>query len=207
MLFWGSLLFFVFHSYYSNKQERFILPFIPIFLLLGIIGLREYAASHTGRPWLKTTAKFILVWFLVLNTAGLAILSFTYTKRSRVESMIYLRKKGDVSNIIIEGEGSLQRLPTFYLGKHLDYYELPGTGEKAVSQLEKEIKNSGKPAPNYVIMQGNQHFDQRLDRLQTLFPLTMDTVITTSFVDNLAYRLNPKHNRNENWYIYRIGRE
>ena len=207
MLFWGSLLFFAFHSYYSNKQERFILPFVPFFIMLGIIGWRDYFSSHTIQPWLKKTTNLILFWFFVLNMAGLLLLTFTYTKRSRVESMIYLRKKGDVSNIIIEGEGTLQRPPTFYLGKHLDYYELPGTGEKAVSQLTNEIKNSGKPAPNYVIMQGNQHFDQRLFRLQTLFNLTMDTVITTSFVDNLAYRLNPKHNRNENWYIYRIGRE
>ena len=203
MLFWGSLLFFVFHSYYSNKQERFILPFIPLFLLVGIIGFLELYDAHKTKPWFRHTTKFILLWFLVLNTAGLAILCFTYTKRSRVESMIYLRKKGDVSNIIIEGEGSLQRPPTFYLDKHLDYFELPA--ERSINELENEIKNSGKASPNYVILQGNQHFEQRLNRLKTIFPdLTRDTVITTSFVDNLAYKLNPKHNRNENWYIYRI---
>jgi hypothetical protein len=203
MFFIASLLFFAFHSYYSNKQERFILPFIPYFLFLGIIGFREYYNKHALRPWLKRALKFILAWFLVLNTAGLLVLTFTYSKRSRVESMIWLRKKGDVSNIIMEGEVSLQRPPSFYLDKHLENYVLPVDGD--IAQLENEIKTSGKPPPNYVIMAGNQNFDQRLARLKTLFPdLTRDTIITTSFVDNLAHWLNPKHNQNENWYIFRV---
>jgi hypothetical protein len=204
MLFLASLLFFAFHSYYSNKQERFILPFIPFFILLGVIGFREYYNNHRTKLWLVKLTKFIIIWFLVFNTIGLFVLSFTYSKRSRVESMIYLRKKGDVSNIIMEGEVSLQRPPTFYLDKHLENYVLPAGGD--LVQLEKEIKTSGKPAPNYVIMAGNQDFDLRVARLKTLFPgLKEETVITTSFVDNLAHWLNPKHNQNENWYIYSIN--
>jgi hypothetical protein len=203
MFFISSLLFFIFHSYYSNKQERFILPFIPFFLLLGIIGFVEYYKSNAAKPWLRKTTKLVIAWFFVLNTAGLLILTFTYSKRSRVEGMIWLRKKGDVSNIIMEGNVSLQRPPTFYLGKHLDNYVLPP--EKDIHELENEIRTSGKPAPNYVIVAGNHDLDQRLSRLKTLFPnLTRETVIKTSFVDNLAYWLNPKHNQNENWYIYRV---
>lgn len=203
MFFIASLLFFAFHSYYSNKQERFILPFIPYFILLGIIGFREYYGKHSQVRWLTRATKAILVWFLLFNTVGLVVLTFTYSKRSRIEGMIYLRKKGDVTNLIMEGDVSLQRPPLFYLGKHLDTYVLPVDG--TIEQLQTDIQTSGKPKPNYVIMAGNQHFDQRLTRLKTLFPgLKQETVVTTSFVDNLAHWLNPKHNQNEDWYIYRI---
>jgi hypothetical protein len=203
MFFIASLLFFAFHSYYSNKQERFILPFIPFFILLGIIGFQEYYNKNLTASWLKKTVKFILIWFLVLNTLGLIVLTFSYSKRSRVEGMIYLRKKGDVKNIIMEGDISLQRPPFFYLGKHLENYVLPEGG--TIEQLKIEMDTSRKPAPNYVIMAGNQNFDQRLTKLKTLFPnLKRETIIKTGFVDNLAHWLNPKNNQNENWYIYRV---
>ena len=199
----ATLLFFAFHSYYSNKQERFILPFIPFFIMLGIIGFQQYYEKNAGRLWLKKLTTFILAWFLVLNTAGLLVLTFTYSKRSRIESMIYLRKKGDVSNIIMEGDISAQRPPLFYLGKHLNTYTLPPDG--SIEQLQTDIKTSGSPAPNYVIMAGSHNFDKRLTHLKTLFPsLSAETVVTPGFVDNLAHWLNPKHNQNENWYIYKI---
>lgn len=54
-------------------------------------------------------------------------------------------------------------------------------------------------------MAGNQQLDERVNRLKTIFPsLTAVTSIQTSFVDNLAHWLNPKHNQNEDWYIYKI---
>ncbi len=203
MFFIASLIFFAFHSYYSNKQERFILPFIPFFLLLGIAGVMEYYKKNLSPPWLRRTIKFIVVWFVILNAAGLLVITFTYSKRSRIEAMIYLRKKGDVTNIIMEGDISLQRPPLFYLGKHLDFFFFPGN--KSDEQIQAEIKTSGKPVPNYVIMAGNEAFDQRFDRLKKLFPgLKKETIVTTSFVDNLAHWLNPKNNQNENWYIYRL---
>ncbi len=109
MFFIATLLFFAFHSYYSNKQERFILPFIPYFIMLGLIGFHEYYHKHLTASWLVKTTRIIFIWFLVFNTIGLAVLTFTYSKRSRIEGMIYLRKKGDVSNILMEGDVSLQR--------------------------------------------------------------------------------------------------
>ncbi|MBC7948142.1 MAG: hypothetical protein H7Y42_09710 [Chitinophagaceae bacterium] len=204
MLMIASLLFFIFHSAYSNKQERFILPFIPFFLLLGIIGFYEHYARNQHKRWLRRTTRIVIAWFLVLNTVGLLILTFTYSKRSRIEAMIYLRKKADVTNIVMEGEVSLQRPPTFYLGKHLENFVMPPEGN--IDTLENEIRTSGKPVPNYVIMAGSHDFDLRLARLKSLFPnLKEEIIITTSFVDNLAHWLNPKHNQNENWHIYSIN--
>ena len=203
IFFVASLLFFVFHSYYSNKQERFILPFIPFFILLGIIGFREYYVKHINVACLTKTTKFILIWFLIFNTIGLLVLTFSYPKRSRIEAMIYLRKKRDVTNIIMEGDASALRPPLFYLSKNMDVYLFPA-GE-TIDQLQTEIKTSGNTAPNYMIMAGKQNFDQRLTNIKKLFPdLKQETSIPAGFVDGLAYWLNPKNNPNEDWYIYKL---
>jgi hypothetical protein len=204
MLVIASLLFFAFHSYYSNKQERFILPFIPYFLLLGIIGVQNFYKVNTHKKWFRHFIRISLIWLLFFNTAGLLILTFTYSKRSRIESMIYLRKKGDVTNLIMEGEVSLQRPPTFYLGKHLENFVLPPDGD--LKTLMDQILMSSRPGPNYIIMAGDQQMEERISRIKNMFPgLVKDTVITTSFVDNLAHWLNPKHNQNENWHIYKLS--
>ena len=50
ILFWGSMLFFAFHCYYPNKQERFILPFLPFFIILGIIGFRDIYEQYSTKP-------------------------------------------------------------------------------------------------------------------------------------------------------------
>ena len=42
LVFIPTVLFLIFHSYFPNKQERFILPILHFFLILGIIGWEEY---------------------------------------------------------------------------------------------------------------------------------------------------------------------
>ncbi|HEX7904513.1 MAG TPA: glycosyltransferase family 39 protein [Chitinophagaceae bacterium] len=203
MFFFGSLLFFAFHSYYSNKQERFILPFLPYFLMLGIIGFRDYYHYNLNKKWLRKTTRFITGWFIIFNAVALCVLSVTYTKRSRVEAMAYLRKKGDMTNIIMESENGSPRPPLFYLGKQINFYELRMSDSLPVAN--NYIPSSVNPSPNYIIMSGDNQLEKRLTRLKILYPtLRFETNATPSLIDNFAYRLNPKHNENETWHIYRI---
>jgi Alg9-like mannosyltransferase family len=203
MLFWASLLMFVFHSYYANKQERFILPFMPIFITLGVIGFQDFYEQYQLVPKKSLWVKIIFKFIIVLNLIAVCLLSVTYSKRSRVEAMSYLYKKGDVSNIILEGAGSPPPPPLYYLGKHLNIFEIDA--KRPIEDLAKEIAEGKKTTPNYIIMVGDENFETRLKRLQTLYPkLQHETDLTPSFVDNIAYRLNPSHNQNEVWRVYQI---
>ena len=203
VVFWSSLLFFAFHSYFPNKQERFILPFMPYILLLGVIGFQDFYEKNEWKPWVRKATKVLLVWLLVLNTVALFVLTFTYSKRARVEAMRYLREKGDVTNLIMDGDGPAPPPPLFYLQKFVDYYEL--NSEKNAENLKKEMAAGTKPQPNYVIMAGDDNADERLKQLKTLFPTLRHKVdIEPGLVDNIAFKLNPKHNQNEVWRIYKI---
>ena len=205
MLFYASLLFFVFHSYYANKQERFILPFLPLFIVLGIIGFRDIYEQYSSKNWLRGFTKFAIVWFVILNTVLLFTLSVTYTKRSRVESMNYLREKGDVSNFLIQNYESSQPEAPFYLQKHYDYFTVD-TLEKMIA-LPTELNSNKRIKPNYIILVGNTDLEKRLRDAKKVFPTMQHEVdIEPSFVDNIAYLMNPSHNHNETFYIYKVGK-
>ena len=146
---------------------------------------------------------FIGLWFVVINIIGLVTLSFSYSKKARVESMLFLRDKGDVSNIIMEAVSESPRPPLFYLGKQINFYSL--STNDSLPKLTLYIPGGPYPTPNYVIMSGNKNLEERVKRLKKLYPsLTFEKSEEPGFVDNIAYRLNPKHNDNETWYIYKI---
>jgi hypothetical protein len=203
MLFLASLFFFAFHSYYANKQERFILPFLPYFIMLGVVGFSDLYAEYQSKKWLKGFTSFSMVWFMILNTILLCLLSVTYTKRSRVESMNYLREKGDLTNLVIQNYESPQPEAPFYLQKRFDFYTVD-THEK-MADLPNQLKAGAKAKPNYVILVGNSDLQKRLAEMKTVFPTMEHEIdIEPSFVDNLAYLMNPSHNHNETFYIYKI---
>jgi hypothetical protein len=203
MLFYALLLFFAFHSYYPNKQERFILPFLPLFIILGVIGFRDIYEQYSSKSWLRGFTKFAVVWFLVLNTILVFLLSVTYTKRSRVESMNYLRKKGDLQNLLIQNYEAAQLEAPFYLQKHYDYF-VADTREK-MATLPQEWILGKKIKPNYIILVGNTDLEKRIVEVKKVFPTMQHEVdIEPSFVDNIAYLMNPSHNHNETFYIFKI---
>lgn len=198
----GSLLFFAFHSYYSNKQERFILPFLPFFILLGVAGYYEYYKLNKDK-FLVSLTRFAALWFIIINTIGLFVLSFSSSKKSRVESMVWLRKNGEVSNLLMEGIGEIARPPLFYLGKQVNFYSFSDTD--SIPSLTLYIPGGPHPEPNYLIMSDDFKLNERLERVKKFYPsVTFVKEFKPGFVDNIAYWLNPKHNQNETWLVYKL---
>jgi hypothetical protein len=217
LLFVPVMLFLAFHSYFPNKQERFILPAIPFLLLLGTAGFARIQAENQEKRLLTWTSNFLATWFLFFNTVGLAVMTFTFTKRSRVETISFLRQREDVSNVIFEGENEIPFPPLFYLGKRLvvpykfylgdrqPVYEI--LASQTADDLMKEINSGQRPAPNYIVFTGSHNLEARVERLQKSFPhLRRLVAVEPGFVDNVAFYLNPEHNVNETWYVFAIER-
>ncbi len=119
MLFLPSFLFLAFHIYFPNKQERFIFPVIPFMVVLGCIGWYDFLKHSSFRQNRKKLLQYSWIFFWVLNTIPLLVVTVTYSKRSRVESMIYLSKKNDFKRLIVEDSNHevFTMPPFFYLGK------------------------------------------------------------------------------------------
>lgn len=207
IIFLPAFIFFAFHSYFPNKQERFIFPAIPFIIILGYIGWNEY--SQQAKFWLNK-AKFISgswKFFWGINTLLLLIFTGAYSKKSRVEAMTYLNEQADFQNMIIESSHKSDFLmpPLYYLDNWQPYYHTTNQEPAELlrdnlSQLPKEKK------PNYVVFMDDVDRDERIKRFTTGYgkEIVLQAEIAPSHIDALLHWLNPAGNDNQTAYIYKI---
>ena len=207
LLFWPVLAFFILHSLFPNKQERFILPILPFVVMLSVIGWEEFSArSRRFAPSTKLV-QGLWMWFWVVNTLLLVLATITYSKKSRVETLSYLSHKPDLRAILIETtDAAPPMMPLFYLGKkQVPVYCFTPT--VPLDSLKSQIAASGGALPNRVVFLTKNNLENRIKRLEPLLPgLTYEATITPSIADQLLYFLNPKHNVNQTSLIYKVGK-
>lgn len=198
-----SLVFFIFHSWFPNKQERFILPFIPFFIIAGSVG---WTLLNEGK--LRTKAE-LYSWrfFWVLNLAGLMVLSTTYSKRSMTEAMYYLYKQTDFNNFIMEvsHRDAQQWPPQFYSGKWNQAYCI--YRDYSIEDFAAFTKRVGlKEYPHYILFFQEDNIWNRIAHVKRVTGKKLEYVYKAepSWFDALLHRLNPR-NKNEPVYIFRVN--
>jgi hypothetical protein len=208
---WPMWAFLVFHIIYPNRQERFIFPALPLFLILGTIGwnttMRESSFWIKQIKWVR--ALWILFW--TINTIGLIVLSTTFSKKARVQSMEYLYNRGDCKNYVLEythQEGGAM-LPQHYssVWTKFYYWNDKTNVEKVIADFDKTEGSFGsrkmkKPKPNYYLFYDGVNLEERIRRVQDCgVQLAYLTTIESGWFDALLHRLNPK-NTLERIHIY-----
>ncbi|MCB0793148.1 MAG: glycosyltransferase family 39 protein [Flavobacteriales bacterium] len=198
------ILFLAVHSYFPNKQERFLLPIVPLAFVLGYCAWEEWRMQSTfwrNRPQLW---KGCMVFVHTLNVLLLLVLTFSYSKRSRVEAMWALRQEGPVSGMIVEDsvEGDPPMMPLYYLGQwHLANIPYDGRRPTDLESLVRGLPD--RHFPNTVVFIGPENMDQRIQAMERLVgPLQLVTKAEPGFVDRVVHWLNPV-NRNETIGLYR----
>jgi hypothetical protein len=206
ILFLPSFFFLVFHSYFPNKQERFILPIVPFIIISGYIGWDDFISRSKfwiHRPKLN---KSLWIFFWCINLIPLLVVSVAYSKRNRVEAMVYLAKKGDVNHIAIEDSNRDDILipPRFYLQQWTETF--PITNKNASTfYADTYSKTPPSERPNYIVFMQPDHLEERVQNLKKDIPtLTYETTIEPSFIDWLLNKMNPR-NKNQTSYIYKIN--
>ncbi len=231
-LFWGGLIFFVAHSLFPNKQERFILPLLPLIMILGVVGWQQFV--RTSGFWQRRRKLLAWCWgfFWVLNIVAAVGMAFTYTKKSRVAPLVYLSEKTGMDGVVLEfGNHSVKKPPLFYLGHMSAVHEkyitdddrvwqpylqgqkpLPSdfvmaytlNRDKTPDELLAQIASSPYK-PDYVVVVGTDDLPERMDRLHSLFPrLKLEHTITPSLYDRLLHLLNPRVHKDERVQIYAV---
>jgi len=203
VLFWPVLIFLAFHSIFPNKQERFILPAIPLFIMIGCIGWREFVRNSLF--WQKHIRlhKGLWNWFWVVNIVLLLVVSTAYSKRARVEVMNYFFSVKDVSAILVEtSDASAPALPVFYMNKKVPiYYMTRYDKPDSIRTLFTD-----KTEPNYLVMLNVKRMDERHTRIHEIFPdIHKVKDISPGFIDQLLVFMNPRHNVNQTCSIYKIN--
>ena len=204
VLFIPILIFFVFHSIYPNKQERFITTVVPFIMIAGVIGWKEIAEGIFNPSFMRKWIKISWIIFWVLNFILLVPVSGMYSKKARVESMVYLSKYPSMDYFVIEDSNKdvLRFPPQFYLKKWLPYNAFM---KKDNIEGFKKVRNwrDNSKQPDFVLFYQPDNLQARVDQMKTLFPyLVPETVIEPGLMDRLLHWLNPI-NDNQKIFIYR----
>jgi len=204
LLFLPSFLFLVFHSFFPNKQERFILPILPFIIMLGTIGANELKERKGWFVKFRKPVIFCRYFFSGLNLILLIVVSFTYSKRNRVEGMTYLKGKKDLKYLLVDCtyDGESICSPRFYLHQWPVEYML--TDKTKLDSLCRNLKAAPEAAqPGYIIFYESGDFCQRKAAMSRYFNLKYETTIYPGFVDRFMCYINPV-NDNAVTYIYKI---
>lgn len=183
------------------------MPFIPFFIIVGVAGWDQF--KRQSGFWLKNKKLYrsCLIFFWSLNGLFLILVSPQYTKKSRVESMYYLRSLTDVKGFIMESSNNkgVEMPPRYYYGR----WEIPSVSISKTTSLN-DVKNAvdlmpeGKP--NYIFFCEDENKDTRMNNITTTLNCRLSKVkdFEPSLLDNVFYILNPLHNINQRIELYRI---
>ena len=204
-VFLPAFLFLLFHLYFPNRQERFILPVLPLIIIAGILGWNDF--FEKSKFWRKRTNLYNTFWisFWAINIILLIPLSLTYTKRSYVEAMNYLRDKNHQYTVVDDMNNDISSImPRFYLKdwKPL-YYSSKSESYTKLIALKENLQSQGLPLPKYYLFLESENIQSRVDSISIIFPnLVKDTLIEPGFIDKVMHYLN-KRNKNQTIIIYK----
>ncbi len=203
MLFVPTMLFFVFHSYFPNKQERFILPILPFIIILGMTGwnmIREHYPFWERR---KKLVRGSWIFFWVINIFLLALFTTMYSKKARVESMTYLSRYQGINTIVTEDifHAHTTMLPYFYMGQWPEILKV--SNEQSLADMMSYLKNHPDHMPSFVLFFDNKDIEKRVNEMEKIVPgLVFEKDIEPGWLDRVLYWLNPV-NQNQKIVIYR----
>ncbi|HEX2617092.1 MAG TPA: hypothetical protein VHL57_06080, partial [Flavobacteriales bacterium] len=198
------LTFLFFHSIFPNKQERFILPMVPLFFVLGYTSWEAWRAGSTW--WMKRARLWrgVLVWTWCVNVLLLVPLCFSYSKRERVMAMVKLRAV-HIHTLLVEDtiEQDPPMAPLFYLGQwgftQGGYTDLMLKPESLVPP-----RTAGDGAV-VVLFIGQEKLAERLANMErALGPMQLVGCAEPGLLDRTVHWLNPV-NRNAVITIFRTG--
>ncbi len=196
IIFIPTLIFFAFHSYFPNKQERFIFPVLPMFLILGSIGVDNLLNGVLNSKIWHNIYKYSLYFFVIVNIILLPFTTTVYSKKARVEAMLFLKDKKHNQYFIHDAtnKNGGKMLPRFYLNRwdiHNDYIATS-------KEYYKCINFKGK----YVLFFGNDNLSTRIDSVEKYIgEIKPEYKAAPSFVDYVLNKMN-RHNANDTIFIY-----
>ena len=202
----GVALFFIFHSIFPNKQERFIFTIIPHLLIFGYLGWHQFLQRSPRWQSYRLFRRGSWVFFWIINIIMLFFYSTYYNKRARVEGLQYLADQGDARALLMVDlhRDNTKPIPFFYLEKEVPVYEL-AKGDDVQMMRDSLYHLPADSFPNYVIIMQRQGRDisDTPPQLSPLFAkLTYLETIPMGIVDEVRNRINRSISLDD-WVIYR----
>lgn len=187
-----TLTFLVALSVIANRQERFIVPVLPLVLVLAALGFEEVGRWFAARGW-KSAYRALWIWFWVVNIPLTVGLAFEYGKRDRVAPLVYVEARHDATGVVVAQYTTPFFVPSFYLGwPRPPLYVLED--RRRLAQDATAIR-AAAPPPNYLILYSDSLAADEALLAQSLgVRLRREAVVLPSVGDELAHLVNPRRN-------------
>ena len=204
IIFLPVALFFIAHSSFPNKQERFLFPILPFIIITGIIGWNEFQERSAFWKRHNGLTKTFWIIFWVLNLSVLPVVSMVYSKKSRVESMVYLSRYKNIKEIlVVDSHDNPELFPRFYLGQWPHMYDELKDGWNGDSLIIYASKHHMTDQPRFILFTGDELKPERVISVRKSFPfIVYETTIYPGFIDQIMHWLNPVNVARKD-FIYR----
>ena len=200
-----ALAFLVGHSVIANKQERFLLPILPVLALLAGAGFAEVRTWFDRRGW-PGLYRGLWAWAGSLNALLLVVSLFTYGKKDRVAPLVAIERHHDARAVVVAQYAYTFKVPAYYLGRPRP--PLVIFSRRDSMAVDAERLRNGPLWPNYLVLYSNDVPGDSAALTSTLAaPLTRVATISPSLGDWLAHQANPGHNKARLAVVYQIGPE
>lgn len=190
------MLFLLFHSIFPNKQERFLLPIVPLLFVLGYSAWEQW---RLGSAWWRrhdTLWRRTMVWTWSINLALLVPLTVSSSKLERVRAMRLLRGLSGVTGIVVEDtvEHDAPLAPLYYW----DVWDLTKEpyNDPAVDLKKFIARADTTKQANAILFISDERLGERLERaMRAMGPLEYKGCAMPGLLDRTLHWLNPV-NRN-----------
>jgi hypothetical protein len=189
----STLSFFIAHSVIANKQERFLLPIIPLLIILSVAGLPKLKERFSKKGLFKLY-RGCWIYFWIFNSILLALTLFHYGKKDRIEPFAFIQEQHNATGVAIVQYNYEFLVPIYYLGKPTPptywFLEKKNFDEEAIQIAD--VKSS----INYVVLYSDSvEFDKSIFEHALGKQLKLEKEISPSVGDWIAHFFNPKYNR------------
>jgi len=189
----STLAFLIAHSIIANKQERFLLPIIPILIILSAAGFASIK-NWFLRKRLQKLYSMCWIYFWILNSFLLIATIFHYGKKDRVEPFVFIQKQHNATGVLIAQYNYQFLVPDYYLGKPIP----PMFIFEDKNNFNSDIDNLNKSRVdiNYLVLYSDSaETDKTLFEHALRKKFKLLRTFSPSLGDWIANFFNPKYNR------------
>jgi len=203
-LVFSSLVFLLAHTLSPSRQERYMLAIVPALMLTIVLALWHHK-KFAGFFFRHKTVLKSMVWpSVIINVVLLFVFTFNYSHRGLVEPLVKLQRLQPQVTITFVSPQVGHLYPFDYGGTSV-------AGRRYVhkwsdlEQLDQDSK-SGGPRKYYILYPPSESgIGSYVDSVTAhAGPVAEQFVVPPPLIDQILHFLNPRHNRLNAAYVYRL---
>lgn len=195
LLFLPTLLFLLYYTIFPNTNGIYILPIIPFFIILGIVGWIEF--KDDSRFWQKNPRiyRYLIGFSVFVNFIVLAMMTTTYPNKAEVKALTHISKDKNLKSIVIEDKISSEtkKVPLFYT-RHWAKCEIIDD-DNSMIDISQDV--------DYVIFKESKDIEMRVEEMKKVLPNLQYEATFKPHYTNILYNwlVNSKHD--DNMIVYK----